>query len=315
MNDLEGVLFAATGEGYVRLAERAAQSVRAACPGLAIDLFTDRPVEMPIFDRIEIFAEPWHRARIDALAMTRFERTLHLDADTFVVADIRDVFEVLERFDMALAHDSFRNGDTAQTIWRDPLPNAFPHFNGGVIVYRRNERVIDLLKAWSRIVRDNGLKLDQPVLRELIWQSDLRVATLPYEYNIMDYSKIRYMSTIHAAPRIIHSPRFHQHFTTDTGLRAVDTLDDLLGPYAASKLPLLLAADRGLARMAGREPRLITRGDIWKRRLWLMWALPLRRLRKLWRVLLSRHLTTAAGAPCEGSGLSARSRRIAWKRR
>lgn len=270
----------------MQLAERAAQSVKAACPGLAVDLFTDRPVEMPVFDRIEILADPWYRSRIDALAMTRFERTLHLDADIFVVADIRDVFEVLERFDMALAHDASRNGQVCHTFWRRPLPNAFPQFNGGVIAYRRNAAVLAFLGEWSRAVRENRMKRDQPALRELLWDSTLRIATLPPEYNLMHPAVIGDWWDIHAAPRIIHSPRLHQHFSMD--LPHIKTLEELLGPRAASKLPLLLAADRGLARMAGREPRLPTRGDIWKRRLWLSWALPLRRLQKLRRALLLR---------------------------
>ena len=79
----------------------------------------------------------WFRSRIDAMARTRFERTLHLDADVLAVADLRDVFEVLDRFDIALAHDQRRNSPAANATWRRPLPNAFPQFNGGVIAYRR----------------------------------------------------------------------------------------------------------------------------------------------------------------------------------
>lgn len=278
MSESIGVLFAATGEDYVALAERAARSVKAACPGLEVDLFTDRPVDMPVFDRVEILDDPWRRARIDAMMQTRFDRTLHLDADLFVVADIRDVFEVLDRFDMAMAHDPSRNGETCQTFWRKPLPNAFPQFNGGVIAYRRSPEVIEFLKSWSRTVRENDLKRDQPVLRELIWDSDLRVATLPREYNLTHFGMVRLWWTSYAAPRIIHSPQLHQHFTMNR--KRIETLEQLVGPVVASKLPLLLAADRGLARMAGREPRMPDRADIWRRRLRLLRDVPVNWIRR-----------------------------------
>ncbi len=52
----------------------------------------------------------------------------------------------------------------------------------------------------------------------------------------------------------MHHYRFHKHFTGRR--REVATLEDLVGPMAAARLPLVLAADRPLARMAGAEPRL-----------------------------------------------------------
>jgi hypothetical protein len=55
-----------------------------------------------------------------------------------------------------------------------------------------------------------------------------------------------------AAPRVIHSPKLHSHFTANRG--RFDSLEDLLGPEIASKLPIMFSADKGLARMAGREP-------------------------------------------------------------
>ena len=120
----DGVLFVATGAGYRRLAARAAASVARVSPGLPIDLATDEPVEPGDFATVTLLDDPWFRSRIDAMAATRFERTLHLDADVLAVADLRDVFEVLDRFDIALAHDQARNSPAANTVWRRPLPDC-----------------------------------------------------------------------------------------------------------------------------------------------------------------------------------------------
>jgi hypothetical protein len=273
MTGTTGVIFATTGKGNTELAERAAHSVKENCPELEVDLFTDQPVEMPVFDRIHQLEDPWHRSKMDAMALSRFDKTLYLDADLLVIADIRDVFEVLDRFDMAMAHDPIRNGERCNTFWRKPLPNAVPQFNGGVVAFRRSPEVIDLIKSWGKVVRENDFPKDQPVLRELVWDSDLRIATLPLEYNLMRFKDLHLWRTRHAAPRIIHSPQFHKHFTKNKRMRH-DSLEDLLGPTIASKLPLLISADRSLARMAGRAPHFPTRQETWLRRLRLVWYVP-----------------------------------------
>ena len=59
------------------------------------------------------------------------------------LADFRDVFEVLDRFDIALAQDWLRNSALHHTFWRKPLPAAFPMFNGGLIAVRRNPATAD----------------------------------------------------------------------------------------------------------------------------------------------------------------------------
>lgn len=268
MTETTGVIFATTGENYTALAERAAQSVRNTCPGLAVDLFTDQTINMPVFDRIHQLNDPWRRSKIDAMAASRFDKTLYLDADLFVIADIRDVFDVLDRFDIAMAQDSSRNSVACHSFWRKPLPNAFPQFNSGVVAFRRNANVTTLLQNWSATVRQEEFKRDQPVLRELIWDSELRVATLPREYNLIRFKVLRLWRTKHAAPRIIHSPRLHRHFTANK--TKVCDVEDLVGPLIASKLPVMVGADRSLARMAGEEPHFPNAQEIWLRRFFLI---------------------------------------------
>jgi hypothetical protein len=246
--------------------------VKENCPGLEVDIFTDQVFDMPIFDCIHHLDDPWRRSKIDAMATSRFDKTLYLDADLFVIADIRDLFEVLDRFDMAMAHDPIRNGERCHTFWRKLLPNAFPQFNSGVIAYRHSTEVINLIKSWSVIVRENDFHRDQAVLRELVWESDLRVTTLPQEYNLMRYRELHLWKTHSSAPRIIHSTQLHRHFTKNK--RRIDTLEELLGPLITSKLSLLLSADRGLARMAGRQPYFPSVKDIWLRRLRLIRDIP-----------------------------------------
>jgi hypothetical protein len=260
MDASRGVVLVATGaETYIALAARAAASVRRACPGLAVDLFTDRPRDLAVFDRVHVLENPWFRSKIDALIGSRFARTLYMDADMLALADFRDVFEVLDRFDVALAQDWYRNSALHHSFWRKPLPPAFPQFNGGLIALRRNPATTAFLQDWAAAIRESGTGRDQISLRELLWDSELRIATLPEEYNLLWIQGLRYWTTLFAAPRIIHSPRFHRDFARYA--RAKDPAAARIGLVAASKLPMLLAADRGLARMQGSEPREPTRRD------------------------------------------------------
>jgi hypothetical protein len=256
-----GIIFAATGDGYVNLAERAANSVRQHCPDFQIDLFTDSNRTLPIFDRVIHLDNPWHRSKLDALLQSRFDRSLYLDADLILLADVSDVFEVLDRFDIAMAHDQGRNSAFCNAFWQRRLPNAFPQFNSGVIAFRKTSNVISFINLWRDSVKDCNVKSDQLILRELIWDSPLRVATLPEEYNLMHFNTVLRWTPVRAAPRIIHHPLFHKSFSSNHK-RQYQTVADLVGPFIAARIPDLIDADRQLAFMKRVEP---VRRTTWRR--------------------------------------------------
>ncbi len=234
---------------YIALATKAAESLRRHNPDLPIDLVTDHPHEVPVFDRVHVREDVWKHTKIDALIDSRFERTLYLDSDIQVLAPIDDIFEALDRFEVAVAHDQHRNGYWNQFYYRKPLPRTFPQFNGGVIAFRRNPAVQAFLKAWREAVIDHDIGRDQPSLRELLWESDLRIITLPPEYNFMNFKGISSWDRSQAAPRILHSPRFKQPY--ERYLKAEDPVTELIGLRRGRKLRELLATDRALAEKAG----------------------------------------------------------------
>lgn len=252
-----GVIFAATGDRHVRLVQRAAESLRRIHSHLEIDLFTDsagRDIGAP-FSRVVELEDVWFRSKIDAMRLTRFEHTIYLDADVIVIADIEDVFDLLDRFDIAAAHDQEANSAHGTKIWREELPACFPQFNSGVLVYRAVPAVLDLIREWGEVVRTEEHKRDQPALRELLWQSDLRINTLPAEYN---YSQIRNVLLFRAhqiAPRIIHGyDNYMLPHAGGAGEKPQFT------PRALTRiLTNMTRADRYLARRAGRRPENTTR--------------------------------------------------------
>lgn len=202
----------ATGARYIACAQAAAQSVRLHMPDLPIALFTDAarlgiPVGKP-FNQVINLESVHHRSKVDCLMNSPFEHTLFLDADIRVLEDVSELFDLLERFDIAMTHAHARNRRATRAVWNRALPDCFPQFNTGVIMVRRNVQTQALLEAWSDSYRTAGFRKDQVTLRELLWASDLRVATLPPEYNIRYPKYLWLWGRREARPRICHFHRY-----------------------------------------------------------------------------------------------------------
>ena len=214
----DGILYITYGEKYVRAAIRSAQSARLHSPDLGMHLWVDKPC-YDLFDlasnpapftSVGIIEHPHRRSKVDYISQTPFERTLYMDSDTTVAQDISEVFGVLERFDIGAIHAMRRNGERANEFWTKPITPAYPHFNGGIILYRNTPKVLALLKAWGEAFAKSGSQHDQATLRELLWDSDLQVATLPPEYNVR-YMKYKYLwGKSEATPMIYHLKSYHR---------------------------------------------------------------------------------------------------------
>jgi hypothetical protein len=214
----QGILYIAAGEKYIRAAMRSAQTVNKYCPGLPTHLYADWQTygfpfgrsPFPFFS-VGAIEDPHRRSKVDYLPLTPFDQTLYLDTDTALNTDIRDMFKVLERFDIAMTHAHRRNFAVRLRPWRIELPQAFPQYNSGVFLYRKTPAVIRFLENWRDQYHANlnDFQQDQITLRELLWGSDLRMATLPPEYNVR-YIKYHFLwSRTEAETKIFHLQRFH----------------------------------------------------------------------------------------------------------
>lgn len=207
-----GIVFVATGVRYVACAEAAARSVYQHMPDIPIALFTDAGrLGIPLsdlFDPVIQLDAAHRRSKVDCLMNAPFERTLFLDADIRLLEDVRELFDLLDRFDIAMAHAHARNRAATRAAWTLALPDAFPQFNTGVIAVRRTPQTRALLQAWSDSYTSAGFRKDQVTLRELLWQSDLRITTLPPEYNIRYPKYLWLWGRTEARPRICHFNRY-----------------------------------------------------------------------------------------------------------
>jgi len=181
-----GIVYIATGRRHLGEMLISARSVRRHMPDLPIVLFTDQK-DLPagVFDEVRPIANPRHSFidKIAPLRETPFERTLFLDTDTLVCAPVYDLFELLDRFDLALSRAPLRHDRPFVT------PDCFTELNTGVMVYRTTAAVDALFESWLRLyekeVAETGkMDSDQPAFRAAIHQSDVRFYILPQEYNL-----------------------------------------------------------------------------------------------------------------------------------
>ena len=209
----KGVLYVATGPDYRALAEASARSLRAVEPGLPVDLFTDDPgaAAAGLFDAVHRIEDPHPRSKLDCLGRSRFDRTLFLDADTLVLGPLGDLFDVLDRFELALAHDVRRATELIRENAGAPTPYAFPQLNSGVLLYRRSPRMRAFFAEWARRFVESGGTRDQPVLKAMLWEGDLRFWVLPPEFNLRRVTLLDAWEPGDALPTILHSHRLMDH--------------------------------------------------------------------------------------------------------
>ncbi len=222
----KGVIYVARGAEYLDLARASAESLRAVEPGISIDVFTDQPDRGGLFDRILPIPDSGTRDKIACMRVSRFDRTLFLDCDTLVVQSLGDLWNLLDRFDLALCHDVRRTSALIRQGWRIDTPYAFPQMNSGVMLYRKTPAMQTFLGDWADAYVQADTARDQVTLRDLLWSSDLRFYVLPPEFNLRRITELDAWEPLDARPTIIHSHRLLQHLRGMEG--RVRSLADLL---------------------------------------------------------------------------------------
>lgn len=238
----QGFVYAAAGPDYLTLARRSARALRLVQPDAQIDLFADRVIDDPVFDRIIPLHRVSRRPKMEALRRSRFARTLYLDADVIPLAPLSPLFALLDRFDLGMAIE-LRHNDVRNKLQLPGLavPEAFPTMNSGVILCRANPQTQDFLADWEARTHDGTHKIDQRLLRALLFQSRLHIATLPPEWNVMWVGVHIAAGPGFPAPRLLHIPHLHEVAPGDP-LRPL-TVSEAIPADEARRLAEMIAAD------------------------------------------------------------------------
>jgi hypothetical protein len=178
-----GVLYFAVGDRFVREAEVSARSLKTQTPQIQAAIFCNHDVT-DVFDyRFDVdVTGGLKQLKPFVMRHTPFEKTIFLDTDTFVADSIHEVYDVLDRFELAAAITPYWQVTLGGEITKQGVPVAFPKLNSGVIAYRKTRAVEQLLDEWHRMqVVSRGQ--DQKNFRRALYASDVRFCVLPPAYN------------------------------------------------------------------------------------------------------------------------------------
>jgi len=190
-----GILYVATGSACNEEALHSAASVRK-CMGknLPLAIFSDRHVDENLFDIVRTIPDPKfdYEDKIRYLRHTPFKKTLFLDCDTHVCSNFLELFDLLDTFDFAAAHEpgriSLKRNETLEDkrVHLQDIPACFSEFNTGVILFNNVKTVLDLFDQWLDLYRafKDQCEHDQPSLLAAIYRSKFRFYVLPPEYNV-----------------------------------------------------------------------------------------------------------------------------------
>ena len=184
---IQGFVYVANTEAYVAEALFSVRSLRRHMPSASVSLiaprglwnqvdgFFDHLIEPTLPDMTPIVKNDAHLAP--------YERVAFIDTDTYFTADYMECFRVLERNDLALAHEPARGWD-----YPTDVPRAFCELNTGVILFNNNAKVKAFFTAWleryRHLLAKHQFRADQNSFRETLWESnEIRFCVLPTEFH------------------------------------------------------------------------------------------------------------------------------------
>ena len=213
-----GFLYIAFGDSFTKEALMSIKTLKK-YNNEPVALYTDKDKTSEFDGLIDVYAkiEPKHiRAKVDFISQTPFKNTVYIDSDTIVVRNITDMFEVLERFDVAVTNDYARKRKKYSNIVPEyaAIPYSFSEVNGGIMAYNDSASTSNFLNMWREYFykyfrETNGW--DQVSLRIALWNSDVRIHHFSFVYNIRSKANREKQDRFkhefgeqHMAPRIYH---------------------------------------------------------------------------------------------------------------
>lgn len=209
-----GVVYVGIGVSHLEEALFSARSMAKHMPDLPILLFTDQDCSNPIFDRIvKVDLDSYDRSlHMRALMGSPFQQTVFLDTDTLACCPFPEIFRLLDQMDVA----GVLSPKVLPVFRRDGAPSCFPQYNAGLLLVRRSEATSRFLDRWLGLyLEDMAVGMDlypassrcnrafvhcQPSLRQALYESPVRIATLPQEYNY----RFDHATRLNGEVKIIH---------------------------------------------------------------------------------------------------------------
>lgn len=181
------IVYFAIGEKCLEEASESAKGAMQWMPHIPRVLFTN----MATSDKVDTLFNSVHSIssegnmktqRMRCLGNIDADRAIYVDSDTIITGDCSDIFNLLDNFDFAAAHSPVAYDDKLDTI-----PDVFVQYNCGVMGFVISQEVKDFFQKWEsvhmQLMQDMHVSGDETSFRAAMYESSLRIATLPAIYN------------------------------------------------------------------------------------------------------------------------------------
>ena len=200
-----GFTYVATGDAFKQEAIVSCRSLKQHMPDAHVTIFTHSKEGLvtDLFDDVQLINEPKYSFfdKIHAFLNSPYERTVFIDTDTFVCNPVDELFEVLDRFDIAAVRDHW-------TGTKDEGPICIDDFNTGLIVYKKCACTQAVFEDWKNIYTqqlesDLPVEHDQPSFRSAVYRNtEVKLYVLPKSYNIRLTAPI--FLGVNYLPKVLH---------------------------------------------------------------------------------------------------------------
>jgi hypothetical protein len=192
-----GVLYLAFGRAYLAMALNSLKTFRNNNSSIPVCIITNVTDKYPEFEWWNPKIDKWKYIELDITKnrniktalydYTPFEKTIYLDTDTEVVRDITEADYFLDYFDICIKPTTPRDPETkGRHIVLDGKVKVseLPHWNSGIIFFRKNKHVEDFFKIWSQKFNEYfEAEGDQTSLVDAIFFSKCKLLSLDFRWN------------------------------------------------------------------------------------------------------------------------------------
>lgn len=244
----KGVIYMVSGEKYIKEVRRSASSVKKHMPNISITVFTGDDFNDENIDDVRLmegFSGDYGDSVIRP-GLSPYNKSLFLDSDTYLCDSISEIFTLLDRFDLAAAHNPMRRAELstqeyAHRLDEEVVPDCFPQYNTGVIAFNNNNaEVEDTFSQWNEYYQNaqnkKGYRFNQPSFRRALYESDVRIATLTPEYNC----RINNIGYVHGEVKILHG----RHPKMESVTNIINDNTELKRIHTRDKWPLKIKSDK-----------------------------------------------------------------------
>ena len=138
-------------------------------------------------------AEPWWR-KFEELLKLEYDQMMFLDSDTYIVEPFHELFDLLDHFDFV---STLEHHYTTSSY----LPECFPQLNLGMFLWNNVDEIRTLFEKTIELTKKNKKGCDQPYFRIALYDSKVRYAVVPWEWNCRYY----FPGYLFSKAKILHS--------------------------------------------------------------------------------------------------------------